>query len=178
MVFGVGWGSCLAIELGLRAQAAGVGPQACLLIGGCRSRESLPWSYRMKSRLARKLPRFLLKPWAVRHWLVGTRKPISFVRNAEIVKAARIPKGDESAFMVHQSGPQVEADSSGLDASSLIVHQLHGRMDTCCLVPNWKTRRSCCKQASAASSHPEELTRWLDAILRDDQLKREHRHPA
>lgn len=176
MAMGVGWGGPLATEIALAAWRRQQGPQACLLIGSCRTRESLPRSLRWQASLAARLPSHFLRRWAIRRWLGWFPEANSLpLEMRELVRSAR-----EHPLMARlpwaiQAMLQWKLTRSELSQSPLRVHQLHGRLDGLLPRPSVDDATLLLQAGHLLHlSHPEELARWLDAILRDDQLQRQY----
>lgn len=177
MVVGIGWGGCFAVELGLAALEQGAGPRACLVIGSCRSRESIRSLHRVAWRVMGWMPRPLLASLADR-WLLGWRHDYAALRPEmrEIVRTAREQCPAKSYRMLSRLLLGWERRRSEVEGSGLTIHQLHGRLDGLIPRPAMEDATILLQAGHLLHlSHPDELLRWLDAILRHDALERAHR---
>jgi pimeloyl-ACP methyl ester carboxylesterase len=170
---GSSFGGMLALELAWLGAASGNPPVGVLLIGSCRSWDAVPLWYSRWSNWSSTLPAWICKKlFYKRHIAASLRSEPLDAEGGRLISA--MIRGNDwrqlNTFVSIMT--RWRRDSVDCLRAPFAIHQIHGRADTVLSVPSPKEATLLLAAGHWITiSHAGAVNRWIDAILRDAELR-------
>jgi pimeloyl-ACP methyl ester carboxylesterase len=172
---GVGFGGMLAMEMGLAFAARSIRPAGIFLIGSARFHTYIANRSRLRLTL---LSRFspMLGRWRLsnRFRKLATDESMNESQRRILQDMARDVDWELFRWQVHAM-LNWQRSRSDFEASRIPIHQLHGRGDRVFRVPTVEDATILIHGKHLVNlSLSGEVNRWIESVLRDDDLRQAH----
>ncbi len=177
VIAGIGFGSPFAIEIAAHLKRQLAKDATVLIVGGIRSREMIPMPLKLQWPIVNWLPKTMLGPWIRKHWF-GI--PFEWKNwNPELRELSRSLLTQLSIGRFRQVASSIigwDLDRTKLDGLGMTIHQLHGRLDRVIACPSVQDATILLHGEHLLHiSHPGEVHRWMEAMVRNLVLAYRHR---
>jgi hypothetical protein len=119
-----------------------------------------------------------LQPWLLESWIVlrRIRREKLTGRQAQLLRSMAKETDWDFLRWAASACAQWRRSRIQVDASGLKIHQIHGRLDDCIPAPPVDDATILLQgRHMTVMQQAEEVNRWIAAIVREEQLRREHR---
>ncbi len=177
---GTSVGGIIALEIAWLAQKLGKPPAAVILISSCRSWQAVPRWYGRWADWADKLPKWIASKLFVRREVTQSlRKASANSQTSQLVEAMYQSADWQQLQFLARLMAVWRREESEVNNPPFPIHQLHGRLDPLLPMPSVKHATLLLDAGHwMTATHAEAVNNWIEAILRDAQLKRKKPDPA
>ncbi len=173
---GIGFGGLLAQEMALAFVSRSIQPAGVLLIGSARSKTNISTTFRLKLALLVRLPASL-----GRHRLTGVYRKLASeeaMSDSHLRILQDMARDIDWAMFRWQVQAQAgwKRSRSEIESNRIPIYQLHGRGDRIFRIPAVEDATILIHGKHLINlSLPGEVNRWIESILRDDDLRQSQR---